>query len=297
MSNNTFPYGGFVNVPGYSIIPAHPLPWDPFCQNQNQSEESLKREAEEEFERSAKRQERPKAQSMPKFLNYSSQEWNAGNEMVELYVGEKEQLFRVHKARLCAIPYFNSMFNSGFAETKEGRAKFPEDDPKTFGVFIEWVYSGQLAPITRTRLGSLDDGFQYELIWEPTRLYGLADKLCLPQLQNQIMDEWVAGHKRFNLVPSPEMIARCYRDTPPDSAPRRGYMTPEKIHQLMVDWPELNYDTLKSLMEFDPNEDPYYLDARTVSPSQYHVVDLSAIKKGREVAEDHNPRIQCRNSP
>jgi len=233
--------------------------------------------------------------------------------MVELYVGEKEQLFRVHKARLCAIPYFNSMFNSGFAETKEGRAKFPEDDPKTFGVFIEWVYSGQLAPITRTRLGSLDDGFQYELIWEPTRLYGLADKLCLPQLQNQIMDKWVAGHKRFNLVPSPEMIARCYRDTPPDSAPRRyvsrllccflvgdpsirGYMTPEKIHQLMIDWPELNYDTLKSLTEFDPNDDPYYLDARTVSPSQYHVVDLSAIKKGGEVAEDQGPAIQEYNA-
>jgi hypothetical protein len=52
----------------------------------------------------------------------------------------------------------------------------------------------------------------------------------------------------------------------------------------MIDWPELNYDTLKSLTEFNPNDDPYYLDARSVSASQYHVVGLSAIKKGGEVA-------------
>jgi len=54
-----------------------------------------------------------------------------GTEIVELYVGPQNKLFRVYKKLLCdRVPYFNRMFNGNFQEATEGKATFPDDSPE-----------------------------------------------------------------------------------------------------------------------------------------------------------------------
>jgi len=204
--------------------------------------------------------------------------------MVELYIGEEEKLFRVDKTKLCAIPYFDIMFNLGFAEAEDNRATFPEDDPRTFDIFLVWVYTGKLVQMTKPKLNN--GALEYEFQWFPAKLYALADKFCLSQLMNQIMDVWVGEYRQLNLVPDAETIASCYRDTPLASAPRkyvsrlvcgflvgrrllRGMMTPQEIHELMLEWPELNLDVLQILAEH--NTGSYYGNLLGVPLSLYHV--------------------------
>jgi hypothetical protein len=61
-----------------------------------------------------------------------------GTEMVDIYVGPKERLFRVHKALLCKkVPYFDKMFNGEFREASQNVAKFPDDHPAAFDRLLQ----------------------------------------------------------------------------------------------------------------------------------------------------------------
>ncbi|TEY69492.1 hypothetical protein BOTCAL_0115g00120 [Botryotinia calthae] len=75
-----------------------------------------------------------------------------GAEIVDLYVGEEKEHFRVHKTMLCTkIPYFEKMFKSGeFVGSSTSTAFFPEDHAATFDILIEWVYTGTFPPIFST---------------------------------------------------------------------------------------------------------------------------------------------------
>lgn len=71
-----------------------------------------------------------------------------GRDVVTLLVGPDEVAFVVHKARLIRrIPYFEKMFNGHFKETVDQVGTFPEDDPATFDLLIEWVYNFNLRKI------------------------------------------------------------------------------------------------------------------------------------------------------
>ncbi|TGO60644.1 hypothetical protein BOTNAR_0142g00150 [Botryotinia narcissicola] len=99
----------------------------------------------------------------------------AGSQMVDIRVGEEMKLFRVHKSLLCTrVPYFNKMFNSGFSESKTNSAVLREDGHEAFDVLVDWVYTSILPR---------DAGF-----WGLVEVYVLADKICLPELMDQVMD-------------------------------------------------------------------------------------------------------------
>lgn len=106
--------------------------------------------------------------------------------MVDLFVGSPEpQLFRVHKKIICEkIPYFKTMFESGFKEALENKATFPEDDPEVFDNLIQWVYTDQLGgPI-----------LAIPNIRNTSRLYVLFDKICLPGLKDELLDIVRSSH-------------------------------------------------------------------------------------------------------
>lgn len=71
------------------------------------------------------------------------------------------------------------MFNSGFKESQANVAEFPEDDPMAFDIFLTWVYSGN---VPQSILPKRNKGNCYNWMWPAYEVYGLADKLCLPQL-------------------------------------------------------------------------------------------------------------------
>ncbi|THV44520.1 hypothetical protein BGAL_0625g00060 [Botrytis galanthina] len=99
----------------------------------------------------------------------------AGSQTVDIRVGEEMKLFRVHKSLLCTrVPYFNKMFNSGFSESTTNSAVLREDDLEAFDVLVDWVYTSILPPDAD--------------LWGLVGVYVLADKICLPELMDQVMD-------------------------------------------------------------------------------------------------------------
>ncbi|TVY42483.1 hypothetical protein LSUB1_G003275 [Lachnellula subtilissima] len=118
--------------------------------------------------------------------------------MVKLWVGEQDpKLYRVHKSILCqTIPYFNSMFKSGFKEASENTATFPEDPPESFEILLEWVYSGKLRPSVQVNTSATNQSIE----WDCVTMYTLADKLCLSSLKDEILDSIRASHRKYNLL-------------------------------------------------------------------------------------------------
>lgn len=114
--------------------------------------------------------------------------------MVELIVGPEKTLFRVHKSFICSkIDYFDKMFNGGFREASENSATFPEDDPVSFDILIEWVYTGRLRQL------KLVDGTT-RFNWLPSQLYQLCEKLRIPEMMDGVMDALRRCHRDNNIL-------------------------------------------------------------------------------------------------
>ncbi|PQE23545.1 BTB POZ domain-containing protein [Rutstroemia sp. NJR-2017a BVV2] len=124
-----------------------------------------------------------------------------GFEIVDLHVGpaSKGKLFKVHKKLLCdKIPYFSKMFMSGFAEAKNNYASFPEDSVEAFDLLIEWVYTGVFPKVEN---------------WNFLSFYTLAEKLCLPQLQDTAMDMLRTSQHASRLILTLSLITDAYQNT------------------------------------------------------------------------------------
>ncbi len=137
--------------------------------------------------------------------------------MVDIYVGPEETLFRVHKKRLCdRIPFFEKMFKGGFKEASDNVARLPEDDPVAFDILVDWAYSPS-PRIIRDLLNVTDKDGATVASWDPVAFYTLAEKYCLPELQDIIMDVMIKYHKAQRELPSPDFAYRAYNDTSGDS--------------------------------------------------------------------------------
>jgi hypothetical protein len=180
--------------------------------------------------------------------------------MVDIYVGFEERHFRIHRQLLCdRIPYFEKMFNGHFKEASEGIARFPEDDPAAFDSLIDMVvYNRTIRGLTtiKTRDGLTG------LAWDPVSFYSLAEKLCLPDVMDLIMDEIVKYHKRTNELPSPEFAYQSYAKTSTGSQLQKYVMM--ALHYVMDEldeteegWPTKSMQKL--FRDFD-NFAGHYID-------------------------------------
>jgi BTB/POZ domain len=106
--------------------------------------------------------------------------------MIDIFVGsgEKTRKYHVHKGVMLegsrAAPFFKACLkdSSGFKEGMESKVNLSEEDPDTFGAFLEWAYSLKVRfPSARGDLSKL------------AKLWILADKYCVEQLMNETMDE------------------------------------------------------------------------------------------------------------
>ncbi|QSZ31399.1 hypothetical protein DSL72_000964 [Monilinia vaccinii-corymbosi] len=175
-----------------------------------------------------------------------------GSEMVDIYVGEEKEHFRIHRSILCnKVPYFQKMFSIGFVEGSELKAYLPEDDPEDFDVFAGWVYFGTLR--------ALQDDETREENWRPINLYILADKFCLPELMDQVIDAYLDELQNNRFLPDIDEIEMAYELTPTGSTLRRfmcaamhyifaALRTAEKASN---DWPSMDVAALmKSHQDF-----------------------------------------------
>jgi hypothetical protein len=134
-----------------------------------------------------------------------------GKDMVDLYVGPAKEHFHVHRAAICTkIPYFEKMFrDGGFAESYTKSATFAEDDPESFDLLLGWVYHDSIkVPAVKT-----DGEDDPELSWKPNSLYRLAEKICLPQLQDQVVDMVRESDRQTCCLPSTDTMLQAYSET------------------------------------------------------------------------------------
>lgn len=144
-----------------------------------------------------------------------------GTEMVDIYVGSGKEHFRVHKGLLCKkIPYFDKMFNGEFQEASTSTAVFPEDSRDSFDLLLGWIYSGKLRPLTHKKM---EDGNQ-PTSWNVPDLYILAEKFCLLDLQDYVMDIYIKYLNDQKTLPSAKTTLKAYG----------GTLSGCKLRQLMV---------------------------------------------------------------
>ncbi|KAH7416702.1 hypothetical protein BKA64DRAFT_717579 [Cadophora sp. MPI-SDFR-AT-0126] len=145
-----------------------------------------------------------------------------GAEIVDIHVGQgpQQKHFKVHKALLCSkIPYFDKMFNSDFREGKENVAKLPEDDPESFDILLEWVYTGSLPRFRYTKQEwGVDKNFNHY------RLFDLVDKICLKGLKDQIVGNFIDTSDACNVLPGFGDIADIVNKLPETSSIRQYHV-------------------------------------------------------------------------
>lgn len=136
-----------------------------------------------------------------------------GSDIVTLVVGPDKYVFSVHRKFLCdKIKYFERMFMGGFKEATTNTATFPEDDRKSFGLLLKWVYDGTIPPISYHK-----ENNQWKENWYPIKLYQLADKFAIPEVMDRTLDAFIVSMKKYNLVPAVDEIDDGYTRTPPGS--------------------------------------------------------------------------------
>lgn len=139
--------------------------------------------------------------------------------MVQVKVGPQETLFNVHKKILCNVaPYFEAVFEGGFAEAKDQALSLPDEDPVMFHHFQLWVYTGNLFAKEETEAG---------ISWESlVGLYIFGEMRGIPDLQNAAIDVLIDKNSSSKIIPTRDILPRLYNDTPEGSSLRR----------LFVDW-------------------------------------------------------------
>lgn len=162
----------------------------------------------------APRHLRPSKENMAESTPYMD---GIGTEMVDIYVGPSKKLFRLYKAKLCSrIPYFDRMFNGNLKKVSHNVAYLEEDDPASFDLLADWVNYPTTSKSSR-RIRELTtvkhkEGNE-EASWDPVGFYSLAEKYCLPELQDAIMDALVQYHTEQNELPSVNFVFRAYEHT------------------------------------------------------------------------------------
>jgi hypothetical protein len=143
---------------------------------------------------------------------------------VTLYAGNEENAkpFKLHTDFACHYsPVFKAAFNSGFIEGQYQEYRLDVDEEEVVRLLVEWFYTQTLN--TRQPDEKLDDAATMEEDLILAKLWVLADKLLLPQMQNQVLDRVQEIRDAAGRIPT-ECLHYVYNNTPPGSSLRRWYV-------------------------------------------------------------------------
>lgn len=194
------------------------------------------------------------------------------NEIVELLVGPQKELLRVHKLLLCnKVPYFAKMFQGGFKDAKESRASFPEDTAESFGLLIEWIYTGIVRP-----LGYKTTGPRHHT-YDMVAFYVLAENICAFDLADNILEAYRVHQVTKNKHPAIWCTKHAYNKTEAGS-PLRRYCAGSLIYVFVTNkvvpnpWPTKELSDLMGDVEDFRKDFLFRLRTVSVSPP-VHLTD------------------------
>lgn len=144
--------------------------------------------------------------------------------MVTLFVGSEERAFHIHKKLVCdKVPAFAAMFNGGFKEAEEGKAKLPEDSPVAFELFVEWLYRGYLSPMHID--ATMDRAFIRVLtrstVTKWTNVFCFAEKYWIEALMDHSLTLIKSAHKEQKMYYGCAAMGDSYEKTREGSRLRR----------------------------------------------------------------------------
>ncbi|KAI9874265.1 MAG: hypothetical protein M1830_009942 [Pleopsidium flavum] len=130
--------------------------------------------------------------------------------MVDIYVGPSKKQYQLHKALICArSSFFRNAFSGSFKEA-EGVLVMAEDTPAVFDLAVQWLYSGNIDPMTLGRTG----------LSTHLQLFVLADKLQMAKLQECIIASIRKGLDASGGYMKSSHIIYIFNNTPPTSSLR-----------------------------------------------------------------------------
>jgi hypothetical protein len=101
---------------------------------------------------------------------------------ITVVVGASEHLFFIHSAVLeKSSEFFGAALKSGWIEGHEHQVKLPEDDPRVFKTYANWLYTGTLQSLEYLELA---------------KLYLLGEKLIDSTFQDIIINAIVACSRK-----------------------------------------------------------------------------------------------------
>jgi hypothetical protein len=225
-----------------------------------------------------------------------------GFDMVDVFVGPAKQRFHVHRKLLCSkSDYFQKMFEGAFKEGIDQAATLPEEDPDLFALLIHWVYTGCLKPIDINQYQTSADP-DSDAFLDRIKLYGYAEKICLPLLMDYIMTNLMAAYDKLRKYPSLKTAIAAFEISFPDSHIRKfmsqsvaWYIAdastynkakiardPADVAQAMAECQDLAVDVIKHLSGLNSTSVSNPLNASKCDFHQHKFVGECAYKNASE---------------
>jgi BTB/POZ domain len=175
--------------------------------------------------------------------------------MVTIYVGPKQKEFYVHKALLCkSADFFKGAFRPEFKEGQEGVMYMPDDEPQAFTLFVDYIYRSKIAiGNTENHLNNLYD------------FYYFADKLCLTELKDKIMDAIQDMTLKYDLkdqLVTPKLIKKAMQQVSPVNEGLKNFCIFSMVFVLISKWhqdpnfTDENRNPMANSEREDEDEDP-----------------------------------------
>ncbi|TVY59623.1 hypothetical protein LSUE1_G009222 [Lachnellula suecica] len=133
----------------------------------------------------------PKKGKRPSFID--------SDEMVEVNVQRKDEMkkFLVHKEFICYhSPFFDVAFNGKFQEGISRVLNLEHTAPRTFAMFVEWLYSQKV---------TVDVEWSPSVLGDLADLWILADRLLVPKLQKEALVAYGENRVALNKRPRREV--------------------------------------------------------------------------------------------
>lgn len=150
--------------------------------------------------------------------------------LLEVVVGSEQKRWHLHHNLL---RYHSKFFEEddvviGEPERiRDGKVELPDEDPAAFRILVKWLYQGHIDDVS-TKIK--DQKWDYAFACQ--NLYLLCDRLGIPELKNQAIDQFRKGCFETRLVPGAEEIRPIYHRTAPNS-PFRKLVSKIAARQIM----------------------------------------------------------------